>query len=60
MLKRLTSMEALTSVAELLGAAMIAVGFTLWWLPAGLIVAGLELIGLGWFLAPAPQPRRRR
>lgn len=60
MLKRIASMEALTSVAELVGAALIAVGMFLWWVPAGFIVTGLELIGLGWFLAPAPQPRRRR
>ena len=55
-----SKMEALTSAAELLGMVLIAVGFILWWLPAGLVVAGVELLVLGWFLAPVPQRGRRR
>lgn len=51
-------MEWLTSVAELVGLALIAVGVFLWWLPAGLVVAGLELVGLGWLLAPTTPGRR--
>lgn len=54
-----SKMEAVTSLAELVGAVLIAVGFLLWWLPAGLVVAGLELIGLGYLAAP-DAPRRRR
>ncbi len=53
-------MEALTSAAELVGAVLIAVGFFLWWLPAGFVVAGLELVGLGYWAAPVPQRGRRR
>lgn len=52
-------MEALTSVAELVGAVLIALAFFLWWLPAGLFVAGVELVGIGWLLAPTPPGRRR-
>jgi hypothetical protein len=51
--------EALTSVAELVGAVLIALAFFLWWLPAGLFVAGVELVGIGWLLAPTPPGRRR-
>ena len=54
-----TKMEAITTVVELVGLVLIAVGFVLWWLPAGLIVAGLELVGLGWLLAPTTPGRRR-
>lgn len=54
-----SKMEALTSAAELVGAVLIALAFFLWWLPAGLFVAGVELVGVGWLLAPTP-PRRRR
>ena len=54
-----SGMEALTSVAELVGAVLIALAFFLWWLPAGLFVAGLELVGIGWLLAPTPPGRRR-
>lgn len=55
-----SKVEALTSAAELVGAVLIAIGFFLWWLPAGFIVAGGELVGLGWLLAPNPQRGRRR
>lgn len=51
-------LEAITSAVELAGAVLIAVGFFLFWLPAGFVVAGSELIGLSWFLAP--QRGRRR
>lgn len=54
-----SGMEALTSVAELVGAVLIALAFFLWWLPAGLFVAGVELVGIGWLLAPTPPGRRR-
>ena len=54
-----SKMEAVTSVAELVGLVLIAVGVFLWWLPAGLVVAGVELLGLGWLLAPTTPGRRR-
>lgn len=56
---RRLSMDALTSVFEVVGAVLIAAGFFLWWLPAGLVVAGAELVGLGYLLAPAPRGGRR-
>lgn len=52
-------MEALTSLMEVAGAVTIAVGVGLAWLPGGLVVAGLELVGLGYLLAPTPPGRRR-
>lgn len=51
--------EAVTTMIELVGAVLVAAGFLLWWLPAGLVVVGLELIGLGYLAAP-DAPRRRR
>lgn len=54
-----SKMEAATSLLELVGALLIAVGVALAWLPAGLVVAGVELIGLGYLLAPTPPGRRR-
>lgn len=52
-------MEALTSLMEVAGGVTIAVGVGLAWLPGGLVVAGVELVGLGYLLAPTPQGRRR-
>jgi hypothetical protein len=52
-------MDALTSLMEVTGAVTIAVGVGLAWLPGGLVVAGAELIGLGYLLAPMPPGRRR-
>lgn len=52
-------MDVFTSILEVVGAVLIAVGFFLWWLPAGLVVAGVELVGLGYLLAPAPRGGRR-
>ena len=54
-----SKMEAVTSVLELEGLVLVAVGFVLWWLPAGLIVSGVELVGLGYLLAPTTPGRRR-
>jgi hypothetical protein len=52
-------MEAVTSLLELAGGALLAIGSGLAWLPAGLLVAGVELIALGYMLAPTPPGRRR-
>lgn len=56
MLKR---MDAVTTLMEVAGGVTIAVGVGLAWLPGGLVVAGLELVGLGYLLAPTPPGRRR-
>ncbi len=52
-------MDALTTALEVVGAAGIAVGFFLAWMPAGFMVAGAELVGLGYLLAPAARGGRR-
>jgi len=52
-------MDAFTTVLEVVGAVVIAVGFFVFWVPAGLVVAGVELVGLGYLLAPAPRGGRR-
>lgn len=51
--------ETLTTLVELLGLVLIAAGVALAWLPAGLVVAGAELVGLGYLLAPDVPGRRR-
>lgn len=51
--------ETLTTLVELVGLVLVAVGVALAWLPAGLVVAGLELVGLSYLLAPEPPGRRR-
>ncbi len=51
--------ETLTTLVELVGLVLIAVGVALAWLPGGLVVAGAELVGLGYLLAPEA-PRRHR
>jgi len=56
---RRLSMDAFTTVLEVVGAVVIAVGFFVFWVPAGLVVAGVELVGLGYLLAPAPRGGRR-
>lgn len=47
-----SKLEALTSAAEVVGGGLVAAGFCLWFLPLGLIVAGLELLALGYLAAP--------
>lgn len=42
--------QRLTTLAELIGAGLIATGAGAVYVPAGLIVAGAFLIGLGWLL----------
>lgn len=53
-------MDALTSVMEVIGAVLIPVGAGLAWLPAGFVVAGVELIGAGYLLAPTQTRGDRR
>lgn len=40
--------EKLTTAAEVVGMAMVAVGFGMCWLPLGLIAGGAALIAIGW------------
>lgn len=40
----------LTTASELVGAALVTIGAVLMWLPAGIVVGGLLLIGIGWLL----------
>lgn len=53
-------MDALTTVLEVVGAVLIAVGFLLAWIPAGFMVAGAELVGVGYLLAPTQTRGGRR
>lgn len=53
-------MDALTTVLEVVGAAGITVGAGLAWLPAGFMVGGATLVGLGYLLAPTQTRGGRR
>jgi hypothetical protein len=37
-----------TTLVELVGGALVAVGVGMWQIPAGLVVAGAELIAVGY------------
>ena len=47
-------MQTITSALELLGAALIVVGFFLFWPPVGFVAAGVACLYFGWLLAPPP------
>ena len=47
------TVDRLTTVGEVAGGSLVAVGFGLFALPLGLIVGGVELIGLSYLAAGA-------
>jgi hypothetical protein len=51
---------AVAVVLALVGAVLVAAGFGLWAVPAGLVVAGVEAVAAGWLVAyfEAGRPRR--
>lgn len=44
---RSTMRQTLTTIVELVGLALVAVGLGLMYVPAGIVAAGLTLVGLG-------------
>lgn len=53
--------EVLTTIIEVLGAALVVAGVAMWSLPAALIVAGLLLAAVGYVTSvPARQGGDRR